>query len=161
MNCDLDCTRDRAQRPITTHTMRLITLGLLLAIQIANADTLFVPTSTPATIDSNDPQAVELGVNFQPLVNGAVTGVRFFKSTSNTGTHVGSLWTTAGKLLARATFSNETASGWQQMNFSAPVAVTAHTTYIISYHTTVGHYSGDNHFFDSAVTNAGGTLTAL
>ena len=37
--------------------------------------------------------------------DGAVTGVRFYKAATNTGTHVGSLWTTGGTLLASATFT--------------------------------------------------------
>ena len=43
-----------------------------------------------------------------------------------------------GTLLASATFSNETASGWQQVNFSSPVSITAGTTYIASYEAPVG-----------------------
>ena len=36
------------------------------------------------------------------------------------------------------------------MNFSTPVAITANTTYIVSYYAPAGHYSGDNSFFASA-----------
>ncbi len=62
-------------------------------------------------------------------------------------THVGTLWSNTGTQLARATFTNETASGWQQVNFSNPVAITANTVYVASYHTTVGRYAYDNGFF--------------
>ena len=65
------------------------------------------------------------GVRFRAEVDGLITGVRFYKSTTNTGTHVGHLWTRTGQLLATATFTNETASGWQQVSFATPVAVTA------------------------------------
>ena len=41
----------------------------------------------------------------------------------------------SGTLLASATFTNESASGWQQVNFSNPVPITAGTTYVASYHT--------------------------
>jgi hypothetical protein len=61
--------------------------------------------------------------------------------------------------LATATFSGETASGWQQVNFSSPVAVTAGTTYVASYYAPVGHYSFNSQFFSAAVTNI--PLTAL
>ena len=50
----------------------------------------------------------------------------------------------------RATFTNESASGWQQVNFSSPVPITANTVYIASYHTTVGHYSADQVYFKNA-----------
>ena len=33
------------------------------------------------------------------------------------------------------------ASGWQQVNFSTPVTITANTTYIASYLAPKGHYS--------------------
>jgi hypothetical protein len=81
--------------------------------------------------------------------------VRFYKGTANTGTHVGSVWLpnadgTSGKLLGRATFSNETASGWQQVNFPTPVAITAGTLYVASYHTDVGNYAVTPQFFSSS-----------
>ena len=70
-----------------------------------------------------------------------MTGVRFYKASTNTGTHIGSLWTSSGTLLASATFANETASGWQQVNFSTPVAISANTTYVAAYLAPKGHYS--------------------
>ena len=39
-------------------------------------------------------------MKFQSSVYGQITGLRFYKSTANTGTHVGSLWTASGQLLA-------------------------------------------------------------
>jgi Domain of unknown function (DUF4082) len=80
-------------------------------------------------------------VKFQASVSGSVTGVRFYKASTNTGTHVGSLWASDGTLLREATFSGETASGWQTVTFSTPVAVTAGTTYVVSYLAPNGHYS--------------------
>jgi hypothetical protein len=35
------------------------------------------------------------------------------------------LWNQAGEILAQVTFTNETDDGWQQADFSTPVAVTA------------------------------------
>ena len=105
---------------------------------------LFSPSATPGTITENDPNAVDLGVKFQASTNGTIIGIRFYKGPQNTGTHIGDLWTTSGTLLASATFTNETASGWQQVNFSTPVSITAGTTYIASYQTNVGEYSADS-----------------
>ena len=50
-------------------------------------------------------------MKFKADYNGTVTGIRFYKAAANTGTHIGSLWTTDGTRLATATFTNETASG--------------------------------------------------
>jgi hypothetical protein len=105
----------------------------------------------------NDPSAVELGFKVQAASNGTITGLRFYKGPQNTGTHVADLWSSTGTLLTTATFSNETAGGWQQVNFSTPVAVTAGSTYVASYHTN-GEYSADPNYFATAHTN--GPLTA-
>ena len=110
----------------------------------------FGPSSAPAQVDSGDPNSVTLGVKFRADTNGFVSGVRFYKASTNTGTHVGGLWTTSGTLLASATFTSETSSGWQQVTFSSPVAITANTTYIASYFTPTGHYSADTAYFASA-----------
>ena len=111
---------------------------------------LWASSAVPGTVDDGDGGAsVELGVKFSASADGYVTGVRFYKSAANTGTHTGSLWSSSGSLLATATFTSESASGWQDVSFSSPVAVTAGTTYVASYHTSAGHYSFDNQYFAS------------
>jgi len=113
--------------------------------------TLFGATVPPIP-DSGDAGAnVELGVKFTSDVAGVVTGVRFYKAATNTGTHTGTLWSSAGVVLATATFGAETASGWQSVTFSSPVAVTAGTTYVASYHTAAGHYAASHAGFAVAV----------
>jgi hypothetical protein len=107
-------------------------------------------TATPAVVAKPDNRAVELGVKFKSDIDGYITGIRFYKGTSNTGTHVGNLWTSSGQQLATATFTNETASGWQQVNFAQPVPITANTVYVASYHTNVGYYSINEGYFATA-----------
>jgi hypothetical protein len=114
---------------------------------------LWSTSTTPANVDSGDNNAAEIGVKFTPKVSGYVTGVRFYKGSNNTGTHVGNLWSTGGSNLATVTFSGESGSGWQTATFSSPVAVTADTTYIVSYHTTVGRYSYNGNYFASTYLN--------
>src|SRR5262249_60295793 len=84
-----------------------------------------------------------------------ITGLRFYKGSSNPGPHVGSLWTAGGTLLAQATFTGESASGWQQVLFAAPVPIAANTLYVASYHTNVGHYSQSTSYFSAAGVDAG------
>jgi hypothetical protein len=129
-----------------------------LLVNDPSMTSLFNPTSTPSTVTVNDPSAVEVGLKFQASTDGTITGLRFYKGPQNTGTHVADLWSSTGSLLATATFSNETAGGWQQVNFSTPVAITQGTTYVASYHTN-GDYSADPNLFATAQTN--GPLTAL
>ena len=97
--------------------------------------------ATPAVTDAGDSSAVELGVKFRSDSSGSVTGIRFYKASANTGSHVGSLWTAGGTRLAQANFTGESASGWQTVTFASPVAIAADTTYIASYHAPNGHYS--------------------
>ncbi|WP_157269485.1 N,N-dimethylformamidase beta subunit family domain-containing protein, partial [Azohydromonas aeria] len=110
-------------------------------------------TAVPATASVADPGAVELGVKFRVDVAGLVTGVRFYKGVGNTGTHVGNLWSSDGTRLATATFVNESASGWQQVQFNPPVAVAANTVYVASYHAPNGRYAADYDFFASTGVN--------
>ncbi|MGA9208607.1 MAG: DUF4082 domain-containing protein [Terriglobales bacterium] len=124
-------------------TVNVGTPGILTA-------SLWPSNTVPGTVDSGDGSAVELGVQFTSSTAGAITGVKFYKSANNTGTHVGNLWTSSGTLLASATFTNETASGWQTVTFAQPVAIQANTTYVASYYTGAGHYSDDSGYFATA-----------
>jgi uncharacterized protein DUF4082 len=104
--------------------------------------TMFWPSSTmPAGEETTDTAAVTLGLKFSSSVSGSVAGVRFYKGLANIGTHVGDLWSSTGTKLAEAVFSGETASGWQQANFAAPVSIAANTTYVVSYLAPNGDYN--------------------
>jgi hypothetical protein len=118
-----------------------------------SACTIWASTATPGTVDAGDTSSVELGVKFTSDVNGKITGIRFYKSAANTGTHIGSLWSSTGTKLASATFTGETGSGWQQVNFATPVSVTAGTVYVASYFAPVGHYSANSGYFSAAADN--------
>jgi hypothetical protein len=116
--------------------------------------TLWPGTAVPTVVDGGPDSAVELGVKFRSDVAGSITGIRFYKASANTGTHVGNLWSSTGTLLATATFTGETASGWQQVNFATPVSITANTVYVASYHANNGHFSfTDNYFSVNGVDN--------
>jgi hypothetical protein len=106
-------------------------------------------SATPAVAADPDTNAVELGVKFRADVDGYITGIRFYKTSVNGGAHVGNLWSSSGRLLATVAFTGETSSGWQQANFSAPVLITANTTYVASYHTSTGRYSATSAYFST------------
>jgi methionine-rich copper-binding protein CopC len=107
-------------------------------------------TAQPSVASANDPSSVNLGVKFTTDVNGWIAGIRFYKGAGNTGTHIGGLWSSTGTLLGQVTFTNESASGWQEADFSSPIPVTASTTYIASYFAPNGGYPYDAAAFDSA-----------
>jgi hypothetical protein len=64
------------------------------------------------------------------------------------------LWSSTGQQLATVTFSAETASGWQQVNFPSPVSIAAKATYVISYLAPKGYYPDDESFSWSTVSAA-------
>ncbi|KQT91960.1 hypothetical protein ASG49_08175 [Marmoricola sp. Leaf446] len=102
-------------------------------------------SDVPTNPSASDTSPVELGLRFSPTTDGAVTGVRFYKASTNTGTHVGSLWSASGTRLATVTFGAESATGWQQATFSTPVTVSAGATYVVSYTAPKGGYSADTY----------------
>jgi hypothetical protein len=104
------------------------------------------PTGTPATPNAKASQSVQVGTRFTSNAAGVVTAIRFYKGSSNTGTHTGYLWNAKGTRVASVTFSNETASGWQTATLSAPVRLTVGAEYRVSVYAPSGYY---------AVTTAG------
>ena len=71
-------------------------------------------------------------MRFVSDVAGQITAIRFWKTPTETGTHVGRIWSAGGTLLASATFAGETSSGWQQQALTTPLAIAANTEYVVS-----------------------------
>ena len=145
-------------RRVLSFVVVLTVWGLLGGITHAMAQTcpcsIWPATAVPAQIDSGDPTPGEYGMRFQTSVDGYIQGIRFYKASTNLGTHVGNLWSSSGALLASVIFTSETDSGWQQATFASPVAVTAGTTYIASYYAPNGHYSNSSAYFTTSVINS-------
>ncbi|MBF0677746.1 MAG: DUF4082 domain-containing protein [Devosia sp.] len=129
-------------------------VGLTVAAGVTGTN-LFAANATPATTTVNENLPVELGMRFSVANAGVINGIRFYKGPQNTGTHTGSLWTSTGTRLGTVTFTNETASGWQSASFASPIAVTAGTSYVVSYHTTSGYYSASGGAFTAPISNGG------
>jgi hypothetical protein len=93
-------------------------------------------TQSPITPNQNDGAGAlgdyELGLKFQSTVPGWILAIKHWKSPSETGPHVGNLWTVGGALLVSVTFTNESATGWQTQALPTPLRITANTTYVVS-----------------------------
>ena len=113
--------------------------------------------ATPTTTADPDTAKVELGLQFKSAAAGQVSGVRFYKSAANKGTHTGML-RRGSTLIATGTFTGETAAGWQSMIFPAPVNITMGTIYTVSYLAPSGRYAADNPYTFPITT---GDLTAI
>jgi hypothetical protein len=141
-------------------TMRLLlgaVLALLLVPATALGDTVFTPAEGPSG-DALTDAPLELGMQIRSSQDGYITAVRFYKQPNNTGTHIAHLWSAGGQQLAEATFENETASGWQEQALPEPVAITADTTYVVSYYSSAGHFAMSPGYFSATVGS--GALTA-
>lgn len=113
-------------------TEQIDTDGVLIA-QAQTNQTIFT-SQVPSLPNASDGGiSYELGMKFRSAKVGRITAIRYWKAASETGTHIGRIWaSTSGSLLASVTFSNETASGWQQQALSTPLNIQANTTYVVS-----------------------------
>jgi hypothetical protein len=118
---------------------------------IVDHSTMWSDSATPDIPQHNDTSSVEVGMKFRSDVAGFISGVRFYKGPNNTGTHVGSLWTSDGTRVASVTFTNETSSGWQQTLFPSAVSIAPDTTYVVSYYAPNGAYAANSNFFDTGL----------
>ena len=145
---------------INSQVYNNISVGEIIQPVLAS-ENIFGPSDIPAEQIHSDNNAVELGVKFKSSVNGVIKGIRFHKGgIINGGVHIGNLWTTTGTLLATATFTNETNSGWQEVLFNNPVSVTANTVYVASCYMPQGNYSKSGGYFDGADHSNGQNLVA-
>ena len=106
-------------------------------------------TQTPVVPNDTDGVPYELGMRFQLARAGKITAIRYWKSANDSGTHVGRLWSATGSLLTSATFTGETASGWQQQTLPTPLSVQANTIHVVSVN-VASHYA----FTDSGLATS-------
>ncbi|MET0885796.1 MAG: DUF4082 domain-containing protein [Mycetocola sp.] len=113
---------------------------------VAADATILGNTSATGLISHSDTNGVEVGTKFTALSDGTATGMRFWKAEDTVGSHDGSLWTGSGTKLTEATFTSETASGWQTAKFDQPVALKTGQTYVVSYYAPKGQYAVTQEF---------------
>ena len=132
--------------------------GVITTIAPPN-ENLWTPADAPSDLDLNDASDIEVGTKFTASVNGFVRGVRFYKGPSSSGTFTGKLYdfNNPATPLANANFVTSP-SGWQQVLFSSPVAITAGTTYVVSVYSSTGDYSSSDGYFNVPLVS--GSLTA-
>jgi Domain of unknown function (DUF4347)/Domain of unknown function (DUF4082) len=116
------------------------------------------PFFTNATDGTGSAGDYELGMEFTSAKEGQIDAIRYYKAPSETGTHVGKIWSSTGALLGSVTFTNETASGWQQQVLNTPLTIQANTTYVVSVNANT-HYVATAAGLASTVTN--GDISAV
>ena len=111
-------------------------------------------STTPSTVDSGDTQSVELGVKFTASSNGYITGIRYYKSTANTGTHTGSLWSSTGTTVGHRQRSRAKRPAAGNRFSSRPLSPSRPARHMWPAITRPsGHYSVNRSYFSSAVTS--------
>ena len=116
---------------------------------------VWTPASSPANPDGGDLAPAEVGLKFRAAAAGQIRGIRYFKSAANGGIHLGNLWNAGGARLGQASFSGETASGWQEATFPSPIPIAADSMYIASVFMPAGHFANDAGVFGAAGVDAG------
>ena len=115
--------------------------------------TIWTTSAVPAVAAADDPSAIEVGMKFGVDVAGAIVGIRYYKGLGNVGPHTARLWASDGQLLGSVVAGTETALGWQQAWFDAPIPVQPGQWYVASYHTPTGRYSVTGGGLSSAVVS--------
>lgn len=137
---EITTTTTTTKAPTTTTSTTKAPTTTSTTTQSPTGDvTLFGSTSVTLT-KRNDGEPLELGVKFQSSKAGFIKGIRFYKASGMTGAHIGSFWNSAGSKTGTVSFTNETATGWQQALFSTPISISANTTYTASVYFASGDY---------------------
>ena len=124
----------------------------------AETITTYTVLTTQVPISSEVDNSCELGMKFTSTRAGQIIKIRFYKPASESGSHVGRLWSATGTLLASATFSGETSSGWQEVILNTPYTILANTTYVVSVNSN-NSYVYTTNGLQSAITN--GPLSSI
>ncbi len=101
---------------------------------------------------NSDGRMVELGLTFTSQKAGMLTAVRVLVPPDDKQPHRVTVWSDNAQKLATATGSGESKSGWQQVELTTPVHLTAGQKYVVSYQATnyrasPGYFTG--HSVDS------------
>lgn len=144
---------------INGNTYNNVNIGGVITTIAPPNENLWTPADAPSDLDLNDASDIEVGTKFTASVNGFVRGVRFYKGPGSSGTFTGKLYdfNNPATPLANANFVTSP-SGWQQVLFSSPVAITAGTTYVVSVYSSTGDYSSSDGYFNVPLVS--GSLTA-
>ena len=125
--------------------------------------TVFGSTDAPTTTETTDTADYELGMQVHGERRGHHHRAALLPRRADAGdtdTRVLNLWNAAGGLLGSVTVTSTAGeSGWQVGTLSAPIAIQAGATYVVSYGTTQ-NYTATANYFTTAHSGPDGVLTA-
>lgn len=110
-----------------------------LAAEVAPG--LFSTSVTPTVKAVQSKKTAEIGVRITATSDGTISALQIYRSKRQRNKQlVGSLWTSSGDRIARATFASSSRVGWQNAKLKTPVAVKAGEVFTVSYLAKGGHY---------------------
>lgn len=141
-----------------------------LTIRVSDVDErgfishVFASGAAPATVETADPGDYELGMRFRSNASGYVTELRYYRGAADANdsdTRTLTLWSASGEKLGQATIaSGRGETGWQTAALTTAIAISANTTYVVSYGTTE-NYAYTNGWFASRHPSNDGVLSGL
>jgi hypothetical protein len=110
---------------------------------LAQSSVSLFTNAVPAVAAVQDTAAQTLGVKFWSTQPGTISGIRFFRGAKSKKGYTVGLYSATGTKLASAHVGHDTSPvpGWHQVNFSAPISITANTTYVATYYSPQGQYA--------------------
>jgi len=94
---------------------------------------MFPLPTYPVTEVGAGGQTWEQAIRFSSAIPGKITHLRFYKANGESTGHFGRIWSDSGVKLREQQFTNETASGWQEVQLSSPLTITPGVMYRVSY----------------------------
>jgi Domain of unknown function (DUF4082)/Bacterial Ig-like domain len=125
---------------ITSMTGAPLTSATSWSFTTANCPCSLMENLTPALTNlpvqdyrpGSGPFSYELGTKITVAEPTQLIALKYYKSSQETGTHVGRVWNASGTQLASVTYANESASGWQRQALATPLTLQPGQTYVVS-----------------------------
>ncbi|MFC7788620.1 DUF4082 domain-containing protein [Microbacterium sp. MAHUQ-60] len=135
-----------------------IVFGATATNEQAAAAGIFSENVRPSVAVDSDRAGVELGVRFTPQKPGTISAIQYYQSTGARDVKQATLWSSNGKVLAKARFKATRTAGWRTVKLDTPVKVKARSTYVASYFAPKGGYPSISNDLASDKTLNGFTL---
>src|SRR5262245_31936632 len=121
------------------------------------ADGSFFQPGAPPNPSSQVNGPFNLGCDFYTTVAGnTLKGVYFNKLSTDTGTHTATIYRTDTQAqVGQQAFSGETASGWQSLTLSTPIALTANLVYRVCVSHNTANYQAYTSFVGKTIGSGG------
>jgi hypothetical protein len=162
-------TVDRRQLVRRLPGFLLVLVGLVVALictpGTARADTVyhFAYTGTPPTSAAADSEHYTFGAEFVATDDVSLTAIRYYRpADSGTCSRDGALYKVSDQsVVAETAAAAPTGTGWQELAFPEPVALTVGTHYMAAFQSSCGYVATPSYFDNSAADLVSGPLTLV